>query len=98
LKSAQPPGTAATYSKTHQQSPLQPAKNGSFGHGTCTKVPLAAPDCFAPSADEIPMWGKLPHREYNMMDLFIALAFIGVVFAPALVASRQVSHGLDDRD
>ena len=33
-----------------------------------------------------------------MMDLFIALAFIGVVFAPALVASRQVSHGLDDQE
>jgi hypothetical protein len=40
----------------------------------------------------IPMWtgSEKPHREnYSMHDLLIALAFIGMIIVPALVAAKS---------
>jgi hypothetical protein len=50
----------------------------------------------------IPLWTgskKRAHSEKNLMhDLLIALAFIGMVIAPAIVAAKSGSENAEEAD
>jgi hypothetical protein len=44
------------------------------------------------------LYKAAPGRKYFMHDLLIALAFIGMVVAPALVAAKAGNEAADDAD
>ncbi len=55
---------------------------------------------FLPTKSMILMWtvSLEPHEEKAMHDLLIALAFIGMVVAPAVVAAKSGAETADELD
>jgi hypothetical protein len=68
---------------------------------SATFVALAAPECYVTSAKTIQLWlqqaaQELPQRTIPMVhDLVLALVFLGMIIAPALLAMRS---GREEKD